>query len=595
MPADLLRDVHAGPTAMAILGPGKTRGRGGVSQADNERDKLIGLHNRRVESLMARICLDPSSRDLGGFIQPDTAHADTRNSIYDGFELFAAYLLPNWTEHYDSPRVWRALQLHLDFIRRRQRSDGTIDMGPTGVGLAPEIGFTLPGACAVYELARQSSLAGAPEIIATIEAYIRRGAEAVRQGFALTSNHRWTAIAGPLAHAHRLFPHPDNVAVIDDLLADGIDMDDAGVYLHERSPIYDTVANWGLLYLADAWGRQDLLELIERNLQFTLAMRQPNGEAETLFSHRQDRGEVGRRGGDYYVARRLAAHTGNAAFAWLAQQRLAEMERKGSGSCFIPLSLLLHDGRLSLDPVVARAPDDRVALWSQPAQLWRRRVRDVAATVSADAGGHYFELTQGTWGGLVRSDSIMSFHHGDAIIDAIKLRWGGGTGGFRPHRIEQLPDGGLRLEDHDFGWEHQSHFRRPGRDGMRHVPGDHRGELTVHWDSGQVRCQIKVDGWSQMPLNLQFLLREHGQLQHPNGRLTTLERHGRTFSDGQDLLLQVGDRWAIRISGLPASQHRMILPEQRIISGDAERRCHRLIVALFTPCDFTFTLEPQKL
>src|SRR5690606_38935122 len=81
-------------------------------------------------------------------------------------------------------------------------------------------------------------------------------------------------------------------------------------YYEERSPVYNEVANYGLLYLAEYWGRTDFYELIARNLHFTIAMRQPDGEAEPVFSHRRDRGRADWRWGDYLIFRRLAGEWG---------------------------------------------------------------------------------------------------------------------------------------------------------------------------------------------------------------------------------------------------------------------------------------------
>jgi len=559
----------------------------------DERSRLVRCQRRHVAELLARFCDDPSSRDCGGLVQGDTGHADTRNSIYDGLNLLTAYLLPDLPEHHGHPAMLRRLRLHLDFIRRRQRPDGSIDMGINGVGMAPEIGFTLAGACAVFEAARDSDLPGAGDIADTLEQYIRRGAEAVRRYFPLTSNHRWAAHAGPLAIVHRLFPHPDNPAIIEDILADGADVDETGLYLHERSPVYDSVANWGLMFLADAWGRDDLLEGVRRNLRFTLAMMQPSGEAETLFSHRQERGERGRLGGDYVIARRMSTETGDGTFAWLAEQRLRRMECGHMHSPFVPLPLLLRDGRLSLTPIKPVEPPTSHALFSEAGQIWRRREGDVAATIVADPGGHWFDLTQGDWGGRVRSDSILSFHHGLAVIDAIKIRWGSGTGGFRPERIERIDADTLRLTYVDPGWDHLPHFRRPERQGRRHVITDQQGELTVQWREGALRLRLRVGGWDEMPVNLQLLVREGCHLIAPGQATRELKEGGRTFWPGGDgTITDPSGRWGIAVRGLPGSVHHMLMPDSRTITGQAERRCHRLVLAAFTPVDLEFSLAP---
>jgi len=555
-----------------------------------ETERLLACQQRWVARLITRFCTTPGSGDHGGFLQADTAHADTRNSIYDGFNLFAAYLLPNLPDHYGSASLWPLLQAHLGFIQRRQRDDGTVAMGINGVGVAPEIGFTLPGACAIWKLAITSDLPGSDRIAETLERYVTRGAEAVRRYFPLTSNHRWTAHAGALAVVQRHLPHPDNAAIIDDILADGVDMDDVGLYLHERSPVYDNVANWGLLYLADYGDRKDFLELVARNLRFTLAMMQPTGEAETLFSHRQDRGEAGRIGGDYYVWRRMASALDEPRFAWMAERRLREMERGAMHSHFVPLPIFLHDGRLPLTDVMPAASGDS-ELFSTAGQIWRRRKGKVAMTVAADPGGHFFELTQGTWGGKVMSDAVLSYHHGTAIVDALKLRWGTGTGGFRPDCVQQTGPDSARLTYTDPGWDHLAHFRRPGSDTLRHIAVDQNGDIEVRWENGALHLRVRVGGWSDIPINLQFLIRADNHLMI-GGETRTLTPGGVTQADGNTIVITGPDGSGIRVEGLPPSTHRMLLPDSRTIPGQAERRCHKLVTALFTPVEFELVFRP---
>lgn len=561
-----------------------------ASTAKAESTRLLACQYRYVARLIERFCSTPGSRDHGGFIEADTACADTRNSIYDGFNLFAAYLLPAFPDHHGSVQLWQKLHAHLGFIKRRQREDGTVAMGLNGVGTAPEVGFTLPGACAICNLARGSDVPGSDRIAETFEQYIGRGAAAVRRYFPLTSNHRWTAYAGALAVVERHLPHPDNATVIDDILADGVDMDDVGLYLHERSPVYDNVANWGLLYLADYWERKDLYELVARNLRFTLAMMQPNGEAETLFSHRQDRGEANRLGGDYYVWRRMASMTGDAQFAAMAERRLREMERGTMHSHFVPLPVLLDDGRLPLTAVTAQPPGD-AELFSNEGQIWRRRRGRVATTVAADMGGHFFEQTQGTWGGHVLSDAVLSYHHGSAIVDTVKLRWGTGTGGFRPARVQRIDDDAASLSYTDPGWDHLAHFRRPGQDGHRHVDVNQDAQLDVRWEDGALRVRVRVGGWTDIPVNLQVLVRATNRLTI-NGTTFAVDAGGVTYADGTAVVIHGPDGCDIRVEGLPASVHRMQLPDSRTIPGNAEKRCHRLVAALFTPVDFEFVLRP---
>lgn len=576
--------------------------------ADFPNADLEFLHRHTlafVNRLLAEMCLDPADRNYGGFVDPVTRYAGSRESIYHAQLLFAAYLYPEFTEHHRSPQLLEKLRAHLGFMQRRQREDGSVMLQAFGVGTGSEVGFTLPGACETYKRMRDSDVPGRDEILPVFETYIRRGAKCVREEFAHTSNHRWAAYAGPLAVVNSLFPDPGNVAMIKEYLADGIDIDADGLYYEERSPVYNEVANYGLLYLAEYWGRTDFYELIARNLHFTIAMRQPDGEAETLFSHRQDRGRGDWRWGDYFLFRRLAVELGDGQFAQAADQLRRQHDGKGPLAAFTPLGLAVplryyyDDPRLGGADTLPRKPlPERYELKLRDTPIWRWRSGATAATVSADKGGHWWDVTQGTWGGRQRSDAFMSVRAGRAIVDAMKLRWGVGTGGFRPEAIDYTDDSALHLSYVDPGWDHVAHYRAREKWGPRHIVVEQNAEVTIRLlDEQMFSLCIKIRGWADMPVHVQFLLREDNRLVLPNGEQAALTPGGRTYSEQTGTHILTGpDGSEIVFDALPTSEHRLALDDRRTITGVAEQRCHRLILGLFTPVDLTLklTLKPAE-
>ena len=567
------------------------------------------LHRRTlafVEQLLPRFCTDPADRNYGGFVDPVKRYADSRESIYHAQLFFAAYLYPEFTSYHRSPPLLEKLRAHLVFMQRRQRDDGSVMLQAFGVGTGSEVGFTLPGVCETYRRVLASDVPGREEILPVLANYIQRGAKCVRENFAHTSNHRWAAFAGPLAIANSLFPDPANGAMIEEYLSDGIDIDADGLYYEERSPVYNEVANYGLLTLADYWGRKDLFELIARNLRFTLAMRQPNGESETLFSHRQDRGRADWRWGDYFLFRRLAVELNDPEFAQAADVLRTQHDGTDALAAFTPAGLAVPLRYYYDDPRMAGAVVDEMPRQPLPLRyemrfattpLWRWRHGANAATVSADKGGHFWDVTQGTWGGLQRADAFMSLRAGLAVIDAMKLRWGTGTCGFRPDTIAYLPDGRLRLTYVDPGWEHVSHYRPPEKWGPRHNAANQTAEVFIRPAAdNRFEFEIKIGGWADMPVHVQFLLRETNTLTLPDNVTQALKWGGQTYTPTAGAYTLNGpDGSRIVLEPLPASEHRMPLDERRTITGLAEQRCHRLILGLFTPVNiaFTLTLHPS--
>lgn len=559
----------------------------------NDLEKINFATERKAVSLLGRLCQDENDRNYGGFIDRGTGYADSRNSIYDAQVLFAAYLYPDFPDYFANPALLDKLLMLLAFMRNRQREDGSVGLVAAGVGGGSEVGFTLPGVCNTYRRVAQSRLPGRDIILETLEQYIRRGAQAVRRYWPHTSNHRWAAFAGPLAIVDSLFPNPANRAVIEEYVSDGIDIDSDGLFYEERSPNYNIVACTGLMYLADYWGRPDFLALIARNLEFSLLMRQPSDEAETLFSHRQDRGASRRPWGAYYLFKRLAVETENGVFAAAADILLERETAAGKTDHLVPLRYLLDDPRLLDEKIVRQPLPERFEVRFSDSPLWRYREKDVAATVAADRGHHFFDITQGDWGGKMRSDAFMSYHAGDAVIDAVKIRWGSGTCGFRPETIEYARDGSLRLDYIDPGWPHLAHYRPREKWGPRFIEADQNAHVEISHDSdGAVTLHIRIGGWEEMPVNIQFLLRENGRLRFGDGPFVDLVEGGCSFTAGGISYTVAGPcGGALSIEGLPPSEHRIALPDTRTITGRAEHDCHRLIAGLFTPVDIAVTLS----
>lgn len=562
----------------------------------NDLERINRATERQAATLLARLCEDPADRNYGGFVDETTGIADSRNSIYAAQTLFAAYLYPDYPDYYGKPGLLEKLLMHLDFVRKRQRPDGSVSMWTGGVGGGNEVGFTLPGVCETYRRVVACQLPGRDEILAVLGNYIRRGAECVRTHFPHTSNHRWAACAGPLAVVNSLFPDPFNGEVIEEYLSDGIDIDADGLYYEERSPGYNIVASRGLILLADFWDRRDLLDLVARNLNFSLLMRQPSGEAETLFSRRQDRGVGGKPWGDYYLFKRLAVETGNGVFASAADLLLDDATAHDMPGDLMPLRYLVDAPRL-LDDNITRCPlPEQFEYRFRDTPLWRYRDRSVAATAAADPGGHFFDITQGDWGGRIRSDAFMSYHVGTAVIDAIKIRWGSGTASFRPSSIAYSDDGGLELDYVDPGWNHLAHYRPRDKWGPRRIEVDQNAHVTIQRQAnGALNLHIRIGGWEEMPVNIQFFLRENCRLQADAGTEIDLTRGGRTYSQSNERYTLIGpDGSALAIEGLPASEHSLAIPDVRFIPGYAETGCRRLIAGLFTPVDVDLTLHPSK-
>lgn len=553
-------------------------------------------HTReKIERLLPLQCTDPADRNYGGFLLDETGYADSRNSIYEGMHLVAGYLCPEIAGGFSAGLLVARVRMLLDFMRRRQRRNGIVMLGASAAPSCAEVGFTVSGVCYVLRRLRRrgvDEVEGGEKIAAALERYLHNAAPALRGLPPLTSNHRWTACAGPLALLDALYPDPRNRAVIARYLADGIDIDGDGLYYEERSPNYNMVANMGLLYLADALGRREYLELAARNARTHLRLLQPSGEIDTSFSFRQDRGLPGVRDfGCFYIYRRLACEFSDPEFH-AAADMLREMLTARS-TPLVPHILLLPELAPHNNGTPRQAPATEFDLKFRQTPLWRWRRSEVAATVCADPGGHWWDHTYGGWGAPARANNLLAYHFRDAVIDGVKLLWGCGSGSLRPQGIVYTGEGRALLAAEDYGADHIAHYR-PLCERTR-LPLDMRGqvELARLADDG-MEIAFELAGEEDCPVNLKLLLRAGSVLHTAAGEALPLTAGGGHFCKGGDYVLESPQGNRLRISGLPASAHRMTIGESYAITGYAEKNGFSLLCGAFTPLRGQIRLTPLR-
>ncbi len=562
----------------------------------NDRTAIVKLTKEKIDFLVEHFCMDRESRNYGGFVYGDVKpYADTRGSVYQGQYLFVAYLYPDFPEYYNQPETFEKLRANIEFMLRRQRPNGSISLGTKSIGGPNEVGFSLPGLIKVYQKLKASNVNGKKELMEGLEVYIKKGAERIRNGFPYTSNHRWAANCAPLAMADSIFSEPGNEVYIEEYLSDGIDMDDKGMYYEERSPHYNEVANNGLIILADYWDRKDFLDLVALNLNYNLAMRQPSGEVETMFSHRQDRGSSNVNWGDYTQYKRLAIEKNNGVFARAADLLLQEcIENHDLPGGSIPAIFLFDDENMVNDRVIRKSLPENYIIRFEKNPIWRYRTKDVGVTLAADKGGHWWDITQGTWKGYQRSDVFMDYHFRDAIIDAIRIRWVDGNDSFHPENIEYLENGSMRMVYDDPGWDHVAHFRPRDKWGPRRIEGHNKGEVIVTpMDSGKFSLNIQITGWEDVHTNIQLLLREDCKLINPEKLEVNAAKSDKSFSmsTGNYYLVSPAGN-TLKISGVQESEHVFELGDQHHIETSADDRCHKFIIGLYTPVNIELVFEP---
>ena len=512
---------------------------------------------------------------------PPPAHFDGwhngRNTAYMLSRLLEAWLYPPATGHPDVDFASVASRA-LAFLERRQLPDGRLDLG--GYYSPNEIGFATTGLAFLWKpLERVAS----EDFRERLKRFLQRGGEAVLAGQAYTANHRWTAASAPLAALHALWPDERYTEKVEDYLADGIDVNSEGLWEFERSPNYNMVASLGLLALADALKRPELLDPVVRNARLLLGFIQPNGECDSSFSHRQDRHAPGTRVFSFAVLRRVAQLTGDGRFTALLDQQIEEPGRIDYG--FVPLltEISAHSAAL---PEPQPLEGDYEAFLPQ-SQIARIRRGKSALTLTADRGGHFFDTVRDRWPASRRSADWIQLVHGGITLSSIELVAAGATA-FQPLSLIQLDDG-WALDETSRGTIHTLHFR-PGSPRIE-IPWGLKTQARVSWEEETVSVGLKSRSDSSLASCLNFWFRT-GVSVREGSREWTLDKPG-AFHDldgGQPVEIRSGAA-LVTILGLPPCQHKAHFGAAGGIPGALHSHCASLSLGLRFPVDLNLAIR----
>lgn len=547
----------------------------GARQWD-ERQTVARLYADWLSQTLPRQVLDGSIDD-GAFDEYDHGWRDGRWSAFTLARLVAAR---SWADEIgiNPQRLEMPIRRAAAFLLRRQSPRGELDLG--GAYSPIEVGFTVPGLVRAYQ-----RMEAFPELTGPREQlgeFLRKATPAVLRAEALTANHRWAAVCAALAALNTLWPNKAYVDRIEQYLSDGIDCDEDGLWHIERCPNYANVANHGLIVMANCLGRPELLDHVVRSCQLLPFMLQPNGEADTSFSHRQSRAAPNVKALSYACLRFAAIRSGDGRIASLARRALGE---RTLGDMLYPLPFVLDDHPHE-QPAELALPE-QYDLHLESPQIARRRADQTALTLAADSGGHFFDSVRDSWGGLRRSDDWLHLHHGSIVLQSIQLAIGG-VQNLQPDWLEVDSPGHYRLGGCREGWKHTLHFR-PGWPqidmhwGLSHsINVDHEDEV--------LRVGLVARATNALVANLRLFIRAGATISGGGVDRQRLEA-GQTIDlgGGEELELSNGpDR--ITISGLPQAAHHAIIVHAEPIPSVKSEHCAVLSLGLRMPVDLKLQL-----
>lgn len=263
-----------------------------------------------------------------------------------------------------------------------------------------------------------------------------------------TANHRWE-LAAALAQLDALRPQPGVRARLEVWLAEGVDVDQDGLY-SERSPNYAArVTNPCLLGLAGHLDRPDLLAIVHRNLHAHAPLIDVDGRVETVHSRRQDQGRPFSAEPFALQYRRFALLDGCQLCAQVAARTDALVQTEAGG---ILAELLLEPALAG--PLPASEPSRTLAPGHHVYGSAGLVKVISAAGVATIYGGSDAPRAGRIASGLACDPTFLRWRHGEALLDSVRLsRNFFGLGPFRGDGVEVAPsadqDGGssYRLQE----------------------------------------------------------------------------------------------------------------------------------------------------
>ncbi len=554
------------------------------SDAVAERQAVAAAWKKWLQATLPRQKCDDSPDD-GAFDEDGNGWFDGRHTAFTLARLMATRPWASELEC-DVPALDAAMRRALKFLERRQHPDGRLDLG--GMVSPNEVGFSLPALVEGYRRFERLPDAALADFLADLKGFIQRGADAVLNGEAFTANHRWAAACAPLAAVQSLWPDPRYLAKIEGYLADGIDCDADGCWFEERSPNYNGVANHGVLVMADGLNRPELLEIVKRSLEWTLGFIQPDGKADSSFSHRQDRASFGARPTTYGLARRVAQMTGDGRFTTLAQM-VWDAESVATGE-LMPLLFDLDRFPTSLPAPVPLAT--RYEKFFSHTQIARIRRDDTALTLAADAGGHFFDTVRDGWGGPKRSDDWFHLQHGGIVIQSLHMV-GGGMSNAQPEVLDLQGEGNYQLRGHIDGWTHTLHFR-PQRPQIE-MPWNWDFSSDIAWREDEINLKLCSDSDESLVAALNIWVRpgiwvEEGAQTQQAVAGQAVAGQAVTLRGGTCLVLR-DEKHEVQIEGLPLAKHQMPIVPAPSIPSPMAQSCTRLSLGLRFPVEMNLRLR----
>ena len=450
--------------------------------------------------------LDPSERDYGGFRCPEHWICEPLAAANTLASLAVLYMTPD-SQYYHNSELSDRLHLAMHFLTHSQRADGTIDGYARG-----EIRATPTMAEAAHALFRAHRWIARKSrhqaLLQGIEAFLRKGVEAIKNKPVFTSHDCWVAAAA-LVEFDKQFGDSTASGRAESYLQEGININNEGVY-DDRSPAYSMLSNAMLFSLAEKLNRPALLEYVRRSLNFRLYTFHPNGEIATEFSDHKGR-ENGLPTG-YSVWKNMSIIDHNGYYATAADLTLSTYLRRIANGLIRPN--LNHPNRYFKGEGVSRfsmtadigellaSESERNNDWIDRLPLPRQYEKTYPQSNIARIQKDRMSLT------IIGDEQILfTLRNGEAIIDGFRIK-------YIYHGFRDYEPAGLTIDDKHYLTQNHiiQYVYKPTSSRREVIPLNLRIFTEIKPISDGLELRIATEGEARIPLQLEFGLRKSGNL-----------------------------------------------------------------------------------
>ena len=240
-------------------------------------------------------------------------------------QLVTPFVWPNSTWYHDESLVPHIEEM-LEVLTKRQHCDGTFSVGNRHS--PPDTGFLIEDFGIMVRMLEKDDNDASQGIADTIRAILLKAAPGLAKGGIHTPNHRWK-VSAALARMSQINEDESLIKRIDEWLAEGIDIDEDGIYSERSGIYYAAVSNPSLLTIARELNYTELIDYVRLNLELSIEHSEPNLEIESVLSRRQDQKQpAGDNMKEFYMQFRELALLDNegrfAAMARLIEERLGD-------------------------------------------------------------------------------------------------------------------------------------------------------------------------------------------------------------------------------------------------------------------------------